>query len=231
MADDKTKQILDADMFTANQDLVTFQKFSSRDKAAELIDVLKTNDIIFEVLDNPPTVVLSLYGVQEPDEIIIKLRQTDFTKANDLLNKIAQDNLANLNKDHYLFEFTDEELLEILQKSDEWSKDDYLIAQKILIDRGKKYSKEQLIDFKRQRLQTLAKPESGNKLWTVLGYIFALFGGLFGVFIGWHLIAFKKTLPNGQKVLAYDKQSQKHGQNILIIGIVCFIGWLVYVLK
>jgi hypothetical protein len=64
--------------------------------------------------------------------------------------------------------------------------------------------------------------------WIIVGYITAFLGGVLGIFIGWHLLSFKKTLPDGQRVYEYDTNARKHGQKILIIGIVCLTFGLCY---
>jgi hypothetical protein len=208
----------------------TFQKFSSTEEAEELVQLLQDNNIEYEIVDNSFSVDLT-FGSNRQTEKEVKVQQTDFPKVNQLLEKIAEKNIFPLNKDHYLQEFADDELLEIIQKPDEWSKEDYLIAIVLLKSKGKYFTQQQLDEFKQQRLQQLAKPESGNTFWTVLGYLFSLLGGLLGVFIGWHLMTFKKTLPNGQKVYTYTKQARSHGQIIFGLGLLCMVGWIIYKLS
>lgn len=72
----------------------------------------------------------------------------------------------------------------------------------------------------------LAKPDQRNRGWIYAGYFFAFPGGLLGIFIGWHLSTFKKTLPNGEKVYGYNVKDRTHGNRILIIGLVMLVFWL-----
>lgn len=83
--------------------------------------------------------------------------------------------------------FSNEELFEILEKSDEWSKFDYVLAQKLLKERGQDINENMLESLKRQRIRELAKPEENQKGWINAGYIFAVLGGLLGILFGWHL--------------------------------------------
>ena len=96
------------------------------------------------------------------------------------------------------------------------------MAQKILIDRGQTINDDLINSLRKQRIEDLSKPEQGQKTWIYAGYLFAILGGLIGVFIGWYLWTYKKTLPDGQKVYAYSDSDQKHGRNIFIIGVIVF---------
>src|SRR5690606_22574962 len=136
--------------------------------------------------------------------------------------------LNAVDQDHYLFDFTEEELRDILLKSDEWSKYDYLLAQKILRDRGHKIDTETINVLKEKRIEDLAKPDKNKKLSILAGYVFAIFGGLIAIFIGWHLFSHKKTLPNGGQVYSYSEQDRKQGRIILILGTVSAIIWTAF---
>ena len=119
-----------------------------------------------------------------------------------------------------MFEFTNEELYEVLLKSDEWNAFDYSLAQKILIQKGKSIDKELLNTLKNERLKDLAKPEGNQKPWIISGYIFSILGGFLGLIIGYSLWTSKKTLPNGQKVNSYSENDRMHGKYIFYIGLI-----------
>ncbi|MDB5013033.1 MAG: hypothetical protein JWQ25_1235, partial [Daejeonella sp.] len=72
-------------------------------------------------------------------------------------------------------------------------------------------------------IEELAKPEDSQKTWIIAGYIFSFLGGLLGIFIVWHLVSHKKTLPNGDSVYGYSVEDRKHGNRILIWGIIIFV--------
>ncbi len=77
-------------------------------------------------------------------------------------------------------------------------------------------------------LQQNTKPEPLQKNIIILGYVFALLGGLVGVFIGQYLAGYRKTLPNGEVVLAHSESVRKQGKYIMTIGtimliVVCFL--------
>lgn len=84
-------------------------------------------------------------------------------------------------------------------KKDEWSKFDYLAAQKILKERGNEVKPELLNVIRKQRIADLTVQEESPKWLIYLGYFSAIFGGFLGVFIGFYLMKYKKSLPNGNK--------------------------------
>ncbi|WP_343538183.1 hypothetical protein [Flavobacterium mesophilum] len=152
----------------------------------------------------------------------IKIDPINFEKAEAILEKATENILTEVDSDYYLLSFSDDELYDVLLKSDEWNVFDYKLAQKILKERGKNIDSEMLAFLKKERLQTLAKPEEPQKSWINIGYIFSFLGGALGIVIGYLLWTSKKTLPNGQRIYSYNEADRKHGKTIFIIGAIVF---------
>lgn len=208
------------------ENFLTYQKFIDKDAAIELAEILKSNNINYLIEDHSAPFEPTFVNNELTKEYRIKILQKDFSKADSLLLKISMTEIENVDEDHYLFEFSDEELMEILSKSDEWSKFDYLLAQKILKHRGHEVNDKLLQSLRKQRIEELAKPGDNQNAWIIVGYISALLGGLLGIFIGWHLLSHKKTLPNGERVYGYSVGDRKHGKRILILGFVFLFIWI-----
>ena len=119
-----------------------------------------------------------------------------------------------------MFSFTNEELIEILSKPDEWSRQDFLIARKILEERGQHIKEELITELKSNRINELSREESEPTLTIVAGYILALLVGIVGLFFGLAFLTAKKNIPNGKKVFTYSRNTRKHGRNIVIISAV-----------
>ncbi len=197
-----------------------FRKFPTLEQATELKDLLSKNGIKSILADNVPPVDVTFSGSTLNNQVEIRIKQSDFKKAEDILEHNAEELIDQIDKDYYLFEFTNEELYEVLLKSDEWNAFDYTLAQKILKQRGKSVDKELLNSLKNERLKDLAKPEGNQKPWIIGGYIFSILGGFLGLIIGYFLWTSKKTLPNGQKVYSYSGNDRKHGKYIFYIGLI-----------
>lgn len=203
-----------------NENYIIFRKFTVLEQAIELQDLLNDHGIESILADNVPPVDITFAGSTLQNEIEIRIKQTDFKQAETILDKDAEELIDQIEKDYYLFAYTNEELYEILLKSDEWNAFDYNLAQKILKQRGKAIDKEMLNALKNERLKDLAKPTENQKPWIIAGYIFSLLGGFLGLIIGYFLWTSKKTLPDGQKVYSYCSNDRKHGKFIFYIGLI-----------
>ncbi len=210
----------------STEQFVTFQKFNDKELALELAAFLKENTIEYLLEDTSTPFDATWANNEFEKEFRIKLKKEDFEKADSFLQNITLGQIETVDKDYYLFDFTDDELMEIITKRDEWSQFDFLLAQKLLKERGKEIKPEVVELLKSQRIAALGKPEESQKTWIYLGYGMAFLGGLLGLFTGWHLLTHKKILPNGDKVYAYSESDRKHGLRITVIGAIFFVLWV-----
>ncbi|MBX2841042.1 MAG: hypothetical protein KTR26_04690 [Flammeovirgaceae bacterium] len=202
---------------------VRYRRFNTQEEVLDIIDVLQKKNIPFEVSDESPVFDLTFSPNNElVKEYHLKLKGEDFSKVDELLNQDAKEDIHNVKPDYYLFEFTENELVEILMKPDEWSHFDFQLARDILEHKGRAFTDKELGLLRKQRIKKLAQPEKNITPWIVAGYIFALLGGAFGVFIGWYVVSFKKVLPNGKKVNAFSQKDRAHGKVILFTGLIFF---------
>ncbi len=201
-----------------------FKKFSDLNQAKEIQTLLETNKIDTVIGNNAGYLPTAIVGGNEMlNQIEIKIKQSDFDKANKILNEHFQITLDEIDKNYYLLQFSDKELYEILLKPDEWGNVDYILAKQLLEKRGKSIDNEMLEALKEQRIIDLAKPEENQTSWIIAGYFFAITGGLVGIIIGYSLMNSKKILPNGIQVYSYNHNDRKHGKNIFYIGIIVII--------
>ena len=208
-----------------SEQYLTFRKFNDQALANELIVMLNQHGIKFQVEEDSSFDPSFRVSNELSKEISVKIPKEDFEKADQVLLDISKLQVDTVEKDYYLFDFTDEELMEIVTKQDEWSQFDFLLAQRILKERGKEINPEAVKVLRRQRINELAKPEESQKAWIYFGYVSAILGGLIGIAIGYHLSSFKKSLPNGDRVYAHSITDRKHGKRIFILGIISFILW------
>ncbi|MHC0439327.1 hypothetical protein [Flavobacterium sp. 3-210] len=204
------------------ENFIAFKSFPTRIQAKELEILLNRNNIKSVLADNIAPVDITFSGSTLQNQYEIKIDPADFAKAEAILEKDTESILNEVDKDHYLLSFSDEELYDVLLKSDEWNVFDYKLAQKLLIERGKNIDSEVLASLKKERLQILAKPEEPQKSWIIIGYIFSVLGGFLGIIIGYLLWTSKKTLSNGERIYSYNENDRKHGKTIFIIGTIIF---------
>jgi len=208
-------------------ELSTYRKFIYKDDALEVIQLLEQNQIDYELKDNSSRLDASFGADDNTAEFELKIHKDDFQKVEKLEEDLVKSTLDSVQEDYFLFEYSDEELIEIVIKKDEWNKFDYLLAQKILKERGKEINPELLKVINKQRVKDLAIEEPNPKWLIFAGYFFALLGGYIGVFIGLYIMKYKKALPNGDKMYAYNKEVRKQGQNVLICSVIGAVFWLI----
>ncbi|TYR32190.1 DUF2007 domain-containing protein [Sphingobacterium phlebotomi] len=204
---------------SSDNDPFVFRTFSSIEDAKNYQNILAESDIQSNIKDIPPGVDMSFLGSTAGHEYELQIHRADEDRANTLIAKYEEAELIASEGDHYLYQFTNKELIEILQKPDEWSKFDYRLANEILLERGEEVDSDMLTAMKNERLLDLAKPEKSKRYMIVMGYIFSILGGALGIAIGYALSNAKKTLPNGEKVWSYTVQDRKHGRIIFGIGV------------
>lgn len=205
------------------EEFITFEKFNDQNSAKELGNLFSEQNVEYLLVDNSLSFDPSFANNGFGKEYCIKIKKNDFEKANKIVLDKAEKEIEEIDSDYYLLSFSDDELIDVVSKSDEWNKFDVSLAIKLLKERGKEITPEKI---KKQRIQELSKPEENQKGYIILGYILAFLGGILGFFIGWHLLTYKKTLPDGNRVYAYSKNDRKEGNRILMIGGVFFIFWL-----
>ncbi len=207
------------------EDFLTIKNFSHESPFLELVQLLRDHEIPHrteqyrERLD--PISMTTL-----PPEYIVKVPPDRFSEVDRLLLERAANEVLLVGADHYLFDFKDEELFDILASPDEWSAFDYQLARRVLRERGIEVDTKLLDSLNQSRLQQLAEPAKTANI--PLGYAFALLGGLLGMVLGWHLTTARKTLPNGVRLHVYSPSDRTHGMAILALGLVSLILWVLW---
>ncbi|TAJ15639.1 hypothetical protein DMA11_00070 [Marinilabiliaceae bacterium JC017] len=196
-----------------------FRKFPTRDEANFLIELLDKNEIPYRLEDYSKQADTNFMGQNLDLKVIVKARIVDFPKIEELLDDANEITFDQVDKEHYLFDFSDDELTEIIVKPNEWSNYDYKVATLILNERGCTVSPRFIESIKKQRYNQLSEKESYSSLWIIIGYVSAFCSGLLGFAIGLSLWLMKKKLPNGEKVHIYDDKTRIHGKRITLIGL------------
>ncbi len=200
-----------------------YKKYFEAEQAEALAELLKKHNIDCAISHDRDSLD-SLYGDNHFKTVyFVNLKPESFAVADNLLLAESESEANQDDPDHYLHSFTDDELLEILAKPDEWNAPDYQRARNILKSRGKSFDLNELEFLKRKRIEELARPEEVLPVWIHIGYFFVMLGGVLGLFIGLHLYASKKTLPDGRQIYTYKTNDRKHGMRIIILGAILFL--------
>ncbi|ASU33459.1 hypothetical protein [Mucilaginibacter xinganensis] len=210
-------------------DFITYQKFNDIALAYQLTDLLQLHKVDYQFEEEALTFNPSFNLNDElSKQYAVKISAGDFDRVNELLKQDAGEHLGDVEKDYYLFDFSTDELRDVVAKADEWSAFDVQMARKLLADKGKAITDAELENLEEKRIEELKVAEPPQTGWIVIGYIFSLLGGILGVFIGWYLKSSKKTLPNGERIYEYSERDRWHGAVIFYISIVVLTISLIY---
>ena len=206
--------------------LLTFQKFNDPGLAVTICEQLRAQGIACEVVKEAPMFDISYAFNDFESTTHLKMAPADFNRAHAILEAYYGEQLSHMDPDYYLFSFTDAELREIIRRPDEWGHLDYALAKQLLADRGKPISSEQEVNYKKERLKVLARPEASHPYMTFFGYFFAISGSFLGFILGSIFAYSKKALPNGDRAFIYSPAERRHGKRILILSFIFLPFWL-----
>src|SRR5262245_48171337 len=146
-------------------ELVTYKKYNERERAEFIAGLLHDNGIQVEITEDRDSLDSLYGGNSQARNYYLKLQQTDFANADSILKSLSEQELATVDKDHYLYSFSDEELFDVLAKPDEWNEFDYQLSRKILRERGKEINDDTIKLLRKQRINDLSKPDEGHRRW------------------------------------------------------------------
>jgi hypothetical protein len=209
----------------AGTDFRSFQTLASAGAAQPLLQALEEAGIAYRTTLDTGQVAFdpSFANNQLTSKFIVQLQLADFERGSQVLNSLYQHALTQLDPNHYLFRFTDEELMDIVVKPDEWSALDVALAGQLLRKRGRDISPDALQLLRQRRVAELAQPDQDHQALVRSGYLSALLGGIIGLVIGYQLYTSRKQLPTGQRVYAYSPTDRVHGLRIMVLGTSIFI--------
>jgi hypothetical protein len=202
---------------------ITLRSFTSLDDAEELVKLLKKNDFYAEITeDSGGNLDKSFEGetMLQGFEVVIAPENKAYVEK--ILLEQAKQLIAEIPSDYYLFQFSDDELIEVIVKNNEWSEFDVALSQKILTDRGIDVKTLNISEKREERIEELSEPEGGQTFWIIIGYVSALIGGFFGLLIGYFLWKTMRKIPDGTKVPNYHETVRSHGKNIFFISLIIF---------
>ncbi len=199
-----------------------FQTFASAEAAKPLLAALARQGMVPLGSSDTGQVAFdpSFANNQLTSTFTVKLPLADFERGSQVLADLNEDAINQANPNHYLFKASDDELFELLVKPDEWNSFDVALASQLLRRRGRDLSPDTLRLLRQRRLKELTQPEPDQNIWIGSGYVSAMFGGLLGLFIGYHLYTYRKQLPDGRRVYAYSARDRTHGRRIFVLGAV-----------
>lgn len=207
-----------------NEPYLIYRYFMDLEEAANTLKILQENSIPGEIKFVEGQLDPLFTGDNLSPKYELKIDGNDFEKADAILDELAEKELENyeIDPDYYLYQFTNEELMDILTKPHEWNSFDFVLAKSILRKRNVDLDPEKIEEKKQEHLDALFKPERPKAIWIYVGYFFSVGGGFIGLIMGTHYAFSKKVMPDGSKVYTYDELTRKDGKLMLVISAIIF---------
>lgn len=205
----------------------SFRVFHNEATLQVFTDLLESNQVLYSVEDHSQTFDPSFAYNDFNKEYSVEIEPENFQKVFDLEQKAVEKEIQNANLDYYLFTYSTEELREIVAARDEWNAYDYLLAKKILKERGSTNEIENPKIQLENRITALKNVSDIQPVWLVVFYIVAFFGGFIAIFIGYYIKTAKKTLPNSETISRFTKRDVLHGNILFFAGMFFLIFWII----
>ena len=134
-------------------EFLVFRSFYTEEEAISLMTFFKEKGIDCSMVKHRPILDKVYVGVNYDPEFHVKIKGYEFSKANEILDRHIDQHLSEIGEEYYLYSFTDNELLEIIEKPDEWNNQDIVISKKILRDRGVAITDKEVTEKKLSRIK------------------------------------------------------------------------------
>lgn len=203
--------------------LKDYRIFDTKEELKDLEELLKENNL--------------KYFIQESNDIadkkyLLQISSDDFPIVDKLCETLVNIDLKTLPEDYYLFEYKDEELIEILLNRSEWSEFDYVIAKKILSERNVNLDEYPVYSNLRNNIKFDSGDvefieESFTKENLVMSYFLALLFGPYCLVRYFVIITARERLEDGSLAFKYDRNLRNNAMAICFIGLISTLAWLV----
>ena len=211
-----------------------FRRFQHKEEVVEIYQLLKRNNIPSTIKENGQVLDQTFGANQLNNNFELKIPLESFNLAETVIEKYYQTFLDDLEPDYPVLNFSNQELYQIISTKDQWSDLDYLLAKKLLKQRGEPLDNKTLEDYNTQRITHLSKKEKSQNLWLIVGVIAALttpltfYGGFIGSIIGYGIWKLKKNLPNGTNVFYYNNNDRTKGKWLLMLSTITLLVYVIY---
>lgn len=194
-----------------------FRRFNTEADAGELAGRLRDAGLHPIVRENTDTFDVTFSaGIAKEWHVVLPAHE--FEQAETWLEADEDNDITAMPEDHYLRSFTEEELMDVVRKSDEWAPHDRAWARALLVARGRQVSAQEQAGLRKERVEELGRPEKASLVLLGTAVCLVLFGGFAGMVIGWSLRYAYKTLPDGNRVPRYTQSDRESGTIILVAG-------------
>lgn len=195
---------------TAPDAPVELERCRDPESLAQLTRILDAAGIAYQRSSLPAMFDPGKMGTGDDAQVIVSVSRNLYAAARAAME--AAYVKIDLPENHYLLTSSDEELIEIVGQSSEWSAFDVAHARLLIGKRGIDLKKVE--DQKTEHLHRLQRGRRASKQLIFFGWLFSILGGLIGFGIAWSLSHMKEKTPHGE-FFTYDEESRVVGRKML----------------
>lgn len=211
---------------------IVFKTLTNIEEAEKIGEQLALHHIAYEIESPPQLLDRNFIGEQLMPDHYIKVRPSDFTRAHEIVDELYKNIAVTVGKDYYLFDFSDEEILEVANHKNQWGDLNYYVALEILAKRGIPYDK-QLTNALEEEAAAIV-PQPAKPFYLFLAYIILAISflsihpafSIVGLIAGLFLYGATKTLKNGTRIPYYDPNSRNNGIAMIVIAGISILWFL-----
>ncbi len=213
-------------------DEVEIARFRTGEPVEDCASVLDAAGIRYRLASDSSIFDYSSIGAERTHSCMIMVSSADLIRARTVLLEHARRDVAmGLPEDCHLLDWSDQDLLAVVQTPGEWCAHDVASAESILQKRRIDPLISRFVDPK----SSVASSEEELKhvSWTIfaLGFIAATFGGLLGILIGLIYSESSGSSEGKPKKYTYDERSRKIAAVLALYGMIMLIVWFVLLIK
>lgn len=201
----------------------TFMSVTDAVIAEEMIQILEVHKIAYKLQDTSKDFDASFANNGAKDSFLIMLNPNDFDKASVVLEENTKLEIDEIDSQHPLFDFSTDELKDVVKNYDEWHPADVKLAKHLLEKENIVVENSEIKEQQNQKKIVAHAQEKSSLLTLAMGYIFCLMGGVAGIGIAIFLMTGKRTMPDGTKKYIYSKSDRAHGLYMLVAGAIGLI--------
>lgn len=112
----------------------TFQKFNDPRLATVIANKLREARIECFIENKTSYVPPIIIGTSSEPPISLKVKTSDFNRANQVLEEYYQPKLNDVDPDYYLLSFSSQELVDVITNPNKWGHFDRALAKKLLAE-------------------------------------------------------------------------------------------------
>ena len=214
---------------------IVFRTLTNIKEAEKIGEQLALHHIAYEIESPPQLLDRNFIGEQPMPEHYLKIQSADFVKANEIVDNLYRAFATTVEDDYYLFDFSIEQLKEVIGNRNEWGDLNYHLALVLLEKKAATGTDIQFAANPEQNIIEVIQPVPVSIWILATGYFCLLippflygYPAVGSLFIGWFIVGASKTSSTGVKYPIYNKASRIHGKVMIILSVIIIVLIVLY---